>query len=433
MMTHKAQKTATKRRRFSSIGTALTLALCRSCLLAATLVLVVGCSAERTRPPDVSQNPNAVSSLMSAGDCHRLDALTAQRAAEPVDEGSSDGYRIGPDDLLDVRIPDLLGAAALSLRNTAVGTGSAPAFQQGLRVTADGTVNVPMLGPVRAAGLTARALEEEIGRRLIAAGILRTPHVTVLVTDYRSRVVAVVGRVERPGLYPVTRPGATVADMLWAAGGPTKDAGRIIEFSPAPSGTVATLPDYESAPLLARADDVRLAGATLSDATAPVADGVAAEPHVPPTTANVQPLRIDLAVLLAAAGHDPNNWNPQVRQGDVISVVAAGSVLVDGWVQRPGSYPITPNLTVNGAFAAAGGANFAADLSQVTVRRVVGPGEERVLRIDLHAVTAGQQRDVALVDGDVIYAPASTARVIPWGIWTFVTTIFRVGASIVAV
>src|SRR5437762_12745293 len=65
-------------------------------------------------------------------------------------------------------------------------------------------------------------------------GILRQPRVSVQIVEYRSRVVAVIGSVERPGLYPLTRPRATLADMIWAAGGPAKEAGRVVEFAPAP-------------------------------------------------------------------------------------------------------------------------------------------------------------------------------------------------------
>src|SRR5438094_411681 len=49
--------------------------------------------------------------------------------------------------------------------------------------------------------------------------IRRPPRSTLFpyTTLFRSnRVAAVVGSVERPGLYPLTRPGATIADLLWA-------------------------------------------------------------------------------------------------------------------------------------------------------------------------------------------------------------------------
>src|SRR6185503_2349564 len=203
------------------------------------LGLAGGCSvrhgenAHASRPAAGEQ---ATGDLTTAKDRARLDVVIAARAHEPAD----DGYRLGPDDLLDIRIPDLLeaSAAAAAAPRTAPGSTEipavtgAPAFQQGIRVSADGHVNVPMLGAIPVTGLTTTGLEREIANRLIAGGILRKPQVNVLVAEYRSHVVAVIGSVERPGLYPVTRPGATLADLVWAAGGPNREAGRMIEFTP---------------------------------------------------------------------------------------------------------------------------------------------------------------------------------------------------------
>lgn len=53
------------------------------------------------------------------------------------------------------------------------------------------------------------------------------------------------------------------------------------------------------------------------------------------------------------------------RPGDVIMVPGSGEVLVEGWVNKPGSYKITPRLTILGVVAAAGGPLFAADTSSV--------------------------------------------------------------------
>src|SRR6185312_9865283 len=101
----------------------------------------------------------------------RLEAIAAARAQDTT----TDGYRIGPDDLLEVRIPDLLEV-----------TGS-PAVVRGARVGADGRITLPVVGMIDAAGRTAPALEQDIAHRLIAAGILRRPQVSVQIVEYRSR------------------------------------------------------------------------------------------------------------------------------------------------------------------------------------------------------------------------------------------------------
>jgi polysaccharide export outer membrane protein len=353
----------------------------------AVAVVGVGCGAHRpTAPPGPASA--GIGDVMSSRDRAGLESLAQARAALPA----SDGYRVGPDDLLDVRIPDLLDAAPLTgaARGVAAAAGpspvaAAPLFQEGLRVNGAGDVTLPLIGRVPVAGHTTTEIEHDLARRFVAAGVLRNPQVSVQVAEYRSRVVAVVGSVERPGLYPVTRAGATVADLVWAAGGPSKDAGRFVELAPA------------------------------------AADGTrSADP----------PVRLDLQVLQHATGDDAARVNPRVAAGDVISVPAAGSVLVAGWVDKPGSYAVTRGLTASGAVAAAGGVLFAADKQIVTVRRVLGPGEERSFTVDLTAVSEGRAPDLALADGDVITIPAAPGRVVPWAMWTVAREMIHVGGNV---
>ena len=320
--------------------------------------------------------------LMREGDRSRLEAVVAERAHADA----RDGYRIGPDDLLDIRIPDLVPVDAATRGQDAShnGTGvpsvaDAPVFQQGMRVSSHGEVSVPYLGLVRAEGLTATELEENLAQRLRTAGILKAPQVSVQIAEYRSQVVAVIGSVEKPGLYPLTRPGATLADLIWAAGGPSKDAGRAVDFAPG--------------------------------------QGAA-------------PIRIDLEMLLQTAGTEFDDINPRVRAGDVISVAPAGSVLVDGWVDKPGAYPVTRGLTLTGAVAAAGGHVFAADRHHVTVKRSLGAGEQQLFMVDLQAIAEGMAADFPLTDGDVIRLPASSLRLVPWGMWNVAREMVHVGGSV---
>src|SRR5436853_570229 len=84
---------------------------------------------------------------------------------------------------------------------------AAKTVAQGARVSGNGDVTLPYLGQVRADGLTPDQLGRDIASRLVARGILKRPQVSVNVVEYRSRVVAVVGAVERPGVFPTARPG----------------------------------------------------------------------------------------------------------------------------------------------------------------------------------------------------------------------------------
>jgi len=374
-------------------------ALCVVASAVALCAAIGGCSARRpvSPTPEGALTPPDVGGLTSARDRARLAAIAAERAGA----ADASGYRIGPDDLLEVRIADLLDVqspAAVASTSARIGVvAPAPSFQQGLRVDAAGDIAIPLLGTVRAADLTASALEAKVARQLSTAGILCNPQVSVLIAEYRSRVIAVVGSVERPGLYPLTRPGATVADLIWAAGGPNRDAGRLVAFVPASAGT-------------------------------PVISGAA--PDLERLAPGNGAIRMDLETLLHGARPDSGPTNPPVRPGDLLSVAPAGSVQVGGWVGKPGSYPVTRGLTLSGAVAAAGGSLFAADRGRVTVKRVLGPGEERQFKVDLERVMAGEAPDMPIADGDVVNLPASASRMVPYAAWEVVRSLVQVGGSV---
>jgi len=96
-------------------------------------------------------------------------------------------------------------------------------------------------------------------------------------------------------------------------------------------------------------------------------------------------------------------------------------------VEKPASYKITPGLTVLGAVGAAGGTHFAADTRTVKVLRVGRDGEKKAFLVDLEKIRNGNSSDIAVQEGDVIEVPSSTAKLIPYGFYSFVTTLFRSG------
>ncbi len=80
---------------------------------AGALALLVGalgsCGHTRIGTVEASLATPAASDLMTTADVEALKRITAARAVAPATEG----YRIGPDDLLDIRIPDLIDAQAV--------------------------------------------------------------------------------------------------------------------------------------------------------------------------------------------------------------------------------------------------------------------------------------------------------------------------------
>src|SRR5438270_587462 len=79
-----------------------------------------------------------------------------------------------------------------------------------------GELNLPMVGRVKAAGMTAQQLEGEISGRL--KQYVRDPQVTVFVSEFKSHPVTVSGAVEKPGVLQVYRPTPLFAVLALAGG-----------------------------------------------------------------------------------------------------------------------------------------------------------------------------------------------------------------------
>lgn len=130
-------------------------------------------------------------------------APAASRAIE------AEAFRIGPEDLLDVQV----------WRN--------PELSRVVPVRPDGMISLPLVNDIRAAGLTAPELREQITQRL--SEFVPAPEVSVIVREVHSVRVSVLGAVRMPGNYEVNSP-ATVLDLLARAQGFTEfaDRGRIV-------------------------------------------------------------------------------------------------------------------------------------------------------------------------------------------------------------
>jgi len=114
------------------------------------------------------------------------------------------GYTLGPGDQLNIKV---VGAEDL--------TGDYP-------VTDSGTVSIPLIGDVKAAGLTRVQLEKEISQKL-AQGYIRNPRVNVAIAKYRPFYI--YGEVAKPGEYPYAS-GMKVLNAIATAGGFTYRANQ---------------------------------------------------------------------------------------------------------------------------------------------------------------------------------------------------------------
>jgi polysaccharide export outer membrane protein len=246
---------------------------------------------------------------------------------------------IGPGDLLHLLVYDT------------------PEMEQRARVTDAGDIPFSFLGSVPVAGLTPAAASEQIEHRLIAAGVMLHPQVTVRVEAYATQNASVMGQVQKPGSYEIDT-GRKVVEVLAMAGGLTDIADRHItiqRFGPAKQRVEYY---YSNA-----------APAALSD-------------------------------------------DPMVYPGDSVIVPKAAVVYVLGDVSKPGGYPISTNnskMTVLEAIALAGYANHTAALSKSKLVRETATGVEET-NLEVGAMQKGKKPDVALLPDDVVYIPFSFMR-----------------------
>jgi polysaccharide export outer membrane protein len=129
-----------------------------------------------------------------------------------VSTPGNSAYLIGPQDVLEVsvfRVPDL---------------------SRSFQVADAGTINVPLIGEVHAAGKTVRELENDLAHKL-GASYLQSPQVTVFVKEHNSRRVTVEGAVKKPGVYPIRGP-TTLLQYISMAEGVTEasDTADILVF-----------------------------------------------------------------------------------------------------------------------------------------------------------------------------------------------------------
>ncbi len=88
------------------------------------------------------------------------------------------------------------------------------------RVADDGQINFPLIGLISVAGQGPNEVARQLEAALRDKGVLRSPSVSVFVTDYASKRISVVGAVAHAGSFPITT-GMTVVQALSLAGGLT--------------------------------------------------------------------------------------------------------------------------------------------------------------------------------------------------------------------
>lgn len=127
--------------------------------------------------------------------------------------------------------PDLTGSGIIGkLDVLAVNVYQLPELNRDYQVDTDGNIVMPLVGSVKADGLSATDLARDISARL-AARYVRSPSVTVGIKQTAVQTVTVEGAVNRPGMFPI--PGKiSLLRAVALAAGPSQDANikRVVIF-----------------------------------------------------------------------------------------------------------------------------------------------------------------------------------------------------------
>ncbi len=335
-----------------------------------------------------------------------LDRISHLQAARSLGSGERE-YVLGAGDILAIRAFDF------------------DDLNRRVRVEDDGSIALPLLERVEVAGRTTAAVQQDLTARL--GEYMFDPHVDVFVEEYRSQHVSVMGSVRRPGLVALTNRDAKVLDAIAAAGGMTDTAG----------GRIYLIPAEARASL-----DGALSNGSSTKTVEIQAVEAAAMPQQPAETAVVEgPAATDMTALAAVApimidtnqmpqGVESLFFSLPVRAGDVIMVPTSGHFIVQGWVEKPGSYPLRGGVTLRGALAMSGGLSFPAKTSALRIHRLSQNGGTDTVKVNFQEIAAGKADDVFIHEGDVIEVTTSTAKMVPYSVYRVVTDVVRVGARL---
>lgn len=326
------------------------------------LVLGVGlpfACAQQQPPPKQLSPPQAPSAVRDLNERIK-EAGLAQR--DNVSRSSQD-YRIGPEDLLEVSVFDV------------------PELSRAMRVSLSGEISLPLLGAVRVSGLSALEAERLLAE-LLRQKYMKAPQVTVFVKEYKSDPISVLGAVRTPNIYYIqTR--KTLLEVLAMAGGFAETTGRT------PGRTIQVV--RKSRP------------ADAAGSAAPLPGEAASTPD------QQQVVEVPIKDLLQSGD---SKWNVWIYPGDSVKVTLAGNVYVTGNVIRPGAFPLTDfdYISAVQALALAGGTNKAASRKNAAVIHMNEDGTRTERKIDLGRVLRGQDPDTKLGPNDVLFVPGSVGK-----------------------
>lgn len=252
------------------------------------------------------------------------------------------------------------------------------------RLDEQGEINLPMVGRLHAAGLTARQLEAELNKKY--AEFYVEPQIGVSISEYRGAPVSIIGAVGSPGVHQV-RGKPLLLEVLSSAGGIRSDAGPMIK--------ITRQKKYGPIPLALTQESN--------------GDSVVAQ----------------VGVQSLVEARNPAE-NIAIQPYDVITIPRADVIYVVGNVKKAGSFDLNGrrSLSVVEALSLAGGFDLRAASKNARILRAppVGKtvvaqnqkmiGNRQEIMVDLTKVLGGKAEDLHMQPNDILYVPNSMAKTV---------------------
>ena len=230
----------------------------------------------------------------------------------------------------------------------------APDLSQRTVVNSAGNIYMPLVNNVHVAGMHVEDAQGVVEQAYLKNGVLKLPHVSIVVTSYTSGVV-LMGEVAKTGIYPIVGAGK-LFDILAEAGGTTASAGQLVTIT-----------------------------------------------HKGSTELQSVFLASDPVQSLAA--------NVPVQQGDTIVVSKAGVIYVVGEVLAPSGFLMDEKgqYTVMKVVAMAHGLTKIAKPSKARIVRRTPEGEKEIL-VPLDKILVSKLPDIAMQSNDILFIPPSKGK-----------------------
>ncbi|MBU2568261.1 MAG: polysaccharide export protein, partial [Elusimicrobia bacterium] len=234
-------------------------------------------------------------------------------------------------------------------------------------VKPDGTISLPLVGSIKAEGMTAEELSRMLEKNLSV--YITGPKVSINMKHFSRRQIFVMGQINRAGAYEF-RPGLRIFELISIAGGLGKEAS---------------------------AKNIRVHRGERE---------------------NRKTFTVNLDEVIKSGDLSKDF---ALESGDIIEIPREPkSVSVIGAVNSPGVYEWHGGMRVLDAISAAKGHSEIASLGAVRVFRETSEGKKRLKIVPVNKVLAGNtQHDIDLEPGDIVYVPK---RALATGQW-FVQTV----------